>query len=291
MPIEFHCPECGKLLRVPDDAAGKQARCPSCGAVATIPAGPGAASPPGAAAGSSTAPFGGPLPSGAAPQRPGGEEINPFASPATIGGKFAPYERLGARDGPPWERDGPSVASFIETFKLIYGSTPRMFQTMRQRGGIGAPLAFGVLGALLGVIPGLGLQVLLELVVGRAGAQELITLVVTAIAMPLMATIVLFVHAAVYHIMLMVFGGANYGLETTLRVVCYAAGASGPLTIVPCVGGPVSVVINAIFMVIGLTHAQETSGGKAAAAVLVPLVVCCGLAAGFVLLAFASLAW
>lgn len=37
MSIEFPCSQCGKLLRVGDDAAGKQARCPSCGTVQAIP--------------------------------------------------------------------------------------------------------------------------------------------------------------------------------------------------------------------------------------------------------------
>ena len=42
MPIEFQCP-CGKTLRTPDDTAGRQAKCPACGNVLTIP---GGAAPP-----------------------------------------------------------------------------------------------------------------------------------------------------------------------------------------------------------------------------------------------------
>ena len=38
MPIEFRCTKCGKLLRTPDETAGKQARCPECGTVGMIPA-------------------------------------------------------------------------------------------------------------------------------------------------------------------------------------------------------------------------------------------------------------
>lgn len=38
MPIEFRCLQCGKLLRTGDDTAGKQAKCPECGAVMPIPA-------------------------------------------------------------------------------------------------------------------------------------------------------------------------------------------------------------------------------------------------------------
>ncbi|MCD4726394.1 MAG: DUF975 family protein [Pirellulales bacterium] len=38
MAIEFRCTDCGKLLRTVDDTAGKQAKCPECGTVMTIPA-------------------------------------------------------------------------------------------------------------------------------------------------------------------------------------------------------------------------------------------------------------
>src|SRR4030095_14090459 len=38
MPIEFRCSQCNQLLRVPDDSAGKAARCPKCQALMTVPA-------------------------------------------------------------------------------------------------------------------------------------------------------------------------------------------------------------------------------------------------------------
>ncbi len=38
MAIEFRCTDCGKLLRTGDDTAGRQAKCPECGTVMTIPA-------------------------------------------------------------------------------------------------------------------------------------------------------------------------------------------------------------------------------------------------------------
>ena len=37
MPIEFRCTGCQRLLRTADDTAGKQARCPECGAVMVVP--------------------------------------------------------------------------------------------------------------------------------------------------------------------------------------------------------------------------------------------------------------
>ena len=37
MPIEFSCHRCSAVLRVGEDAAGKQAKCPSCGEVSQVP--------------------------------------------------------------------------------------------------------------------------------------------------------------------------------------------------------------------------------------------------------------
>ena len=38
MPIEFRCTKCAKLLRTGDDTAGKQAKCPACQTIVTVPA-------------------------------------------------------------------------------------------------------------------------------------------------------------------------------------------------------------------------------------------------------------
>jgi len=101
MPIEFRCGNCSKLLRTPDESAGKKAKCPQCGTVVDVPAagaspvGPlsGGAPPnesppskpsssndasPGIPAASGQAnPFGA---SGSAPSR-APDDFNPYASP------------------------------------------------------------------------------------------------------------------------------------------------------------------------------------------------------------------
>lgn len=38
MTIEFHCPQCQRVLRTADDRVGVQARCPGCGEILTVPA-------------------------------------------------------------------------------------------------------------------------------------------------------------------------------------------------------------------------------------------------------------
>jgi hypothetical protein len=92
MPIEFICPTCQQQLRVPDDAVGKNARCPKCNASAIVPAaleypvGAGGPAPP------AGAPFGGPNPwsfgdaqaSAATPLGSKSTGANPYASPQPL---------------------------------------------------------------------------------------------------------------------------------------------------------------------------------------------------------------
>lgn len=79
MPIEFPCPSCQRTLRVGDDAAGKQAKCPQCGNIVPIPA---ATAPAGnlpedqPAAPGESSPF-------ATSAATGKDAANPYASPTT----------------------------------------------------------------------------------------------------------------------------------------------------------------------------------------------------------------
>src|SRR3954454_9098726 len=64
MTIEFRCSQCNQLLRVPDTAAGKNARCPKCQALMLVPSESVPAPPVGAAAGAVPLDMGG-MPPGA----------------------------------------------------------------------------------------------------------------------------------------------------------------------------------------------------------------------------------
>ena len=90
MAIEFGCPGCHQTLRVPDTAAGKVAKCPSCSTVATVPDGSLIAARDEAFAGSdksaqsnpfadATNPYGG---ESIQPFQVAGVPMNPYASPS-----------------------------------------------------------------------------------------------------------------------------------------------------------------------------------------------------------------
>lgn len=100
MSIEFRCNGCSRILRTPDESAGKKARCPQCGAIVDIPlastltddgadaAAGGAANEPAFGAGEPAAPAG-PFGDASAPAA-----SNPFSMPASSsvpGGAANPF--------------------------------------------------------------------------------------------------------------------------------------------------------------------------------------------------------
>jgi hypothetical protein len=76
----------------------------------------------------------------------------------------------------------------------------------------------------------------------------------------------------------MVVGGAKRPFEATFRVACYAGGSTAVLQLLPMCGTIASSIWNFVCMVIGLSEVHGISKGRAAVAVLLPSIVCCGLA-------------
>jgi len=115
MPIEFRCTQCNRLLRTPDDAAGRNATCPQCGATLTIPTpGEGAATPPAEPGPGPPASSGEPSPFGSSVPPPGaGETPGPQPSPSPFSSPTQPseyeYQQAPAAGG----TDGKAIASLV----------------------------------------------------------------------------------------------------------------------------------------------------------------------------------
>ena len=93
---------------------------------------------------------------------------------------------------------------------------------------------------------------------------------------PVIVIVWMFIASGILHVCLMIVGGAKKSFETTFRVVCFSAGSTTLLSIIPICGGLISGVWNVVLEIIGLARAHEIDTGKAVIAVLLPLVVCCG---------------
>ena len=77
------------------------------------------------------------------------------------------------------------------------------------------------------------------------------------------------------HLFLLMVGGAASGFSATLRVVCYSQ-TSGLAVVIPLAGGIIQLIWGLVLQIMGLTQAHRTSGGKAAFAVIGPVILCCG---------------
>lgn len=154
MPIEFRCPSCGKLLRTPDESAGKQGKCPQCGTITQIPtespAVPSDQTPPNPSppsnqiqndlfGGSAPAPAqSAPLPDSTSPQQP-----EPFGVPPAGPSGFSPSPN--PYSSPAASSSGPhaGVAAIGAT-----GARP-------HRGGMVLTFGLiGLIGSLLGIVGG-----------------------------------------------------------------------------------------------------------------------------------------
>jgi len=70
-------------------------------------------------------------------------------------------------------------------------------------------------------------------------------------------------------------GESDAGFEGSLRTVAYGSGVGQLAQIVPFIGGMVSMVWTVVLLVVGAQRLHGTSQGKAVAAVLLPVVLCC----------------
>jgi hypothetical protein len=160
---------------------------------------------------------------------------------------------------------------------------------------LGLPILYGVLlgwlGALVQFLWSLLFQGSLLALIGSLEGMEKVVpamalgtlggLVAVALT-PVVVLIVIFVWSAIVHLFLMVAGGANHGFAVTLRVVCYAY-TSQVAQLLPVFGDMVALLWGLALSVLGLAQAHGTAMGRALAAILLPLALCCICAAALLL--------
>jgi hypothetical protein len=83
-------------------------------------------------------------------------------------------------------------------------------------------------------------------------------------------------------------GGANRPFEATFHVVCYSCGAAYLFSIIPFCGGYITPIYSIVLESIGCSRVHQIGIGKAVLAVLLPMIVCCGLIAVLLAILIAS---
>lgn len=206
---------------------------------------------------------------------------DPHPDPALLSSEAGAEASIG-RSGPAWETPGPAGPRFLETAKAVLLTPTQAFSTMKRQGGWGPPLAFGVVGTTIGFAISLLIQIAIMAIApdtATAQSRPLVSLYVFMflLFLPVILGISLVVWTAIYHAFLRALGG-RHRFETTLRVVCYVYGSTSLLQIFPVFGGLIGFFVSIAISTIGFTRMQEVSTGKAATAVVVPLLVMLALA-------------
>jgi len=255
------CPHCRHA--VPDPPAGL---CPNCGGDLQVPGLP----PEGAASGA-----GGP---GSGPP-PGASSTAPLAAP--VGTAWDQRARIGFFN------------ALVETTRQVLTGPGAFFRAMPTTGGMGSPLLYAVVVGWVGLAAASFYQAIFYSVVGSRWAafgedrpevaaflglvQGWAGFVAQVVFGGIFVVIGVFVAAAIFHLMLLLLGGARRDFEATLRVVAFSQ-ATSLLLLVPFCGQIVAGVWGfwtLVLYVLGLAQAHQVGHGKAAAAVLLPLVLCC----------------
>lgn len=155
------------------------------------------------------------------------------------------------------------------------------------------PLLFGLIGGCAGAIMTIIYQLLFRsfgfanqdnLFLSKFGFGVSGFVIFDLILTPVKVGIGLFIFAGIFHLCLMLFGGATRSFETTFRVNAYAVGAAYLFCLVPMCGGLVAFVYLIVLLTIGLARAHQTTTGKALMAVLAPFILCCVVVGVFALL-------
>jgi hypothetical protein len=158
---------------------------------------------------------------------------------------------------------------------------------MQKRGNLGSAIGYAILVGWTGMIGGLfwslilqGAQTALFRRLGAPSAGELpagyraLLEVAFVLAGPVVMLAALFIWGGILHLCLLLVGGAREGFETTVRVYAYSTGPA-LFQWFPICGGPIGLVWGIVLQIVGLSKAHGISGGRAAAAVLLPLFLCC----------------
>jgi hypothetical protein len=180
-------------------------------------------------------------------------------------------------------------SAFIEAIKLFVTSPAEAFAQTKRSGDYASPLIFAVLVGWIGMAIGQLWGMLFNASMfsmfpgemgdqmGAMAATSIGAFIGTLILAPIFVAIGLFIWSGLLHLCVMLVGGlgeSTSGFEGTFRVVSYVTVAQFA-NIIPVVGGLIALVWSIILGVIGLTDLHRTTQGKATAAILIPIAVCC----------------
>lgn len=203
--------------------------------------------------------------------------------------------------GAPWDRgEGSWINAYISTIKLSFTRPTYFFSSVARSEDMGRPFFFALINAVIVALVVAAYQIGFQTFLAGAQVASSVQSVVSALSgpvaaligvlimlfvVPILTCIGLFISSGIYHVCLMLLGGATRPFVHTFRVVCYS---SGPqlLQVIPLAGGMVAGVWQLVLTIMGLKTVHNTTYGKVVIAVFLPMLLCCG----FLVMFFAVIA-
>jgi hypothetical protein len=223
------------------------------------------------------------------------QSANPPAIPEPPGyGGWPPTPPLPSSSPPgamplPWEQPGyPFFAALYETTKLLLSRPREAFARSSPTIGIGRPLLYGFILSFIGnfftAIYNFWAKTIAQSMPVHAPMHDWMgsnwaippfaQMLGTILASPFLIPLGILIAAGVVHLFLILLGGAPGGYANTVKAECYS-NAPLFLAILPICGSIGGAAWALVVLVIGLTVVHKVSTGKAIAALLLPLLLCC----------------
>ena len=198
--------------------------------------------------------------------------------------KTADTNAAGQANSVAWENRAEIglVKALISTWKNVLFNPKKFFSDMPAKAGIGSPLLFALICGSVAIIISAAINMVMAL--SGASLQNVAqgtqlppkammvgSYAVLMVISPLLVAAGVFLISAIYHLMVLIFGGKS-GFRATFRVLAYT-NALSIFNIIPLVGPVFVTIYSVILFVIGFKRAQKLSMIKAVVVALLPMIL------------------
>lgn len=165
------------------------------------------------------------------------------------------------------------VQSFIATARGVALDPANFFRGIRRQGDFISPLVFALICAAVAAVLGAVIGFLFTLVAGTEGfGGAFIGMIASIVRSLISVAIGLFIGAAIWHLLvILIIKPSHAGYEATFRVAAYST-VVYLVSWIPILGWLLSLY--AIYLgIVGMREVHNTTTGKAAMVVLIPIAV------------------
>ncbi len=208
------------------------------------------------------------------------EEALPAAQKISAQKTISPEREAGPPDSHCLWEDMENVGflrAFFGTIWEVLSHPSQFFARMPVDKGLIRPMVFALVMGVFGGMVGLLYQFLMIYFLGGIfesqdfGNLQAPMMIGSAIGLPIITIIGVFIISGILHVCLMIVRGNQEGFEATFRVVAYAM-STEVFAVVPFLGGLIGSVYSLVIWILGTREAHRTTTGKAALAVLLPIL-------------------